>query len=210
MMQDELLDVIEPTGAFLKQELRSVVHREGLWHQTFHCLLVRSALPARVVLQRRRAGTTSFPGRLDVSVTGHLSAGEEPLHGIRELREELGIEVDPARLVSLGRRMLADDAGEGRNREIAHVYLLMDDTPLTSFNLDPSEIGGLVELTIADLLAILEDPMLSVPGHAIDASGTTGDVMCCAGDLVPVIDGYWVVLATMALQHIRGLHPLGI
>jgi hypothetical protein len=143
-------------------------------------------------------------------VAGHLRAGEEPLHGIRELREELGIDVDPSRLVSLGRRMLADDAGEGRNREIAHVYLLMDDTPLANFNLDPAEIGGLVELTIVDLLAMLEDPMLSVQGHAIDASGTNEDVMCCVRDLVPVIDGYWVVLATMALQHARGLHPLGI
>lgn len=209
-MKDELLDVVEPTGAILRQERRSIVHREGLWHQTFHCLVVRSGSPARVVLQRRRAGTTSFPGRLDVSVTGHLSASEEPLDGIRELREELGIDVDPARLVSLGRRMLADDAGEGRNREIANVYLLIDDTPLTNFNLDPAEIGGLVELTIADLLAILEDPMLSVQGHAISASGTTEDVTCGVRDLVPVFDGYWVVLATMALQHVRGLHPLGI
>ena len=209
-MTDELLDVVEPTGAVLKQELRSVVHRDGLWHQTFHCLLVRSGPPARVVLQRRRAGTTSFPGRLDISVAGHLSAGEEPLDGIRELREELGIDVDPLRLVSLGRRMLADDAGEGRNREIAHVYLLVDDTPRTDFNLDPAEIGGLVEVTIADLLAMLEDPMRLVQGHAIDASGTTGVVMCCAQDLVPVVDGYWVVLATMALQHAHGLHPLGI
>lgn len=209
-MKDELLDVVEPTGAILGQELRSVVHRDGLWHQTFHCLLVRSGSPARVVLQRRRAGTTSFPGRLDVSVTGHLSAGEEPLDGIRELREELGIDVDPARLVRLGRRMLADDGGEGRNREIAHVYLLIDDTPLTKFNLDPAEIGGLVELTIADLLAMLEDSTLSVQGHAIDASGMTGDVTCRVRDLVPVFDGYWVVLATMALQHVRGHHPLGI
>ncbi|MHB1091132.1 MAG: NUDIX hydrolase [Ilumatobacteraceae bacterium] len=209
-MTDELLDVVEPTGAILRQELRSVVHRDGLWHQTFHCLVVRSGSPPRVVLQRRRAGTTSFPGRLDISVAGHLGAGEEPLHGIRELREELGIDVDPARLVSLGRRMLADDAGEGRNREIAHVYLLVDDTPLANFNLDPAEIGGLVELTIADLLAMLEDPMLSVQGQAIDTSGTTEDVTCSVRDLVPVIDGYWVVLATMALQHTRGLHPLGI
>lgn len=209
-MTDELLDVVEPTGAILRQELRSVVHRDGLWHQTFHCLVVRSGSPARVVLQRRRAGTTSFPGRLDISVAGHLGAGEEPLQGIRELREELGIDVDPARLVSLGRRMLADDGGEGRNREIAHVYLLVDDTPLVDFNLDPDEIGGLVELSIVDLLAMLEDPMLSVQGQAIDASGTTGDVTCRVRDLVPVIDGYWVVLATMALQHVRGLHPLGI
>jgi isopentenyldiphosphate isomerase len=143
-------------------------------------------------------------------VAGHLRAGEEPLHGIRELREELGIDVDPTRLVSLGRRMLADDGGEGRNREIAHVYLLMDDTPLTNFNLNSDEIGGLVELTTVDLLAMLEDPLLSVQGHAINTSGTTKEVRCRQGDLVPVVDGYWVVLATMALQHARGLRPLGI
>lgn len=117
---DELLDVVEPTGAQIARLPRSKVHSEALWHQVFHCLVVRSGLPARVLLQRRKSSSRAFAGMIDLSATGHLLAGERPLDGVREFREETGLVVDEARLVSLGRRLLADDCGEGRNREVAH------------------------------------------------------------------------------------------
>src|SRR5258708_2196101 len=140
---DELLDAFDdglrpigPTG-------RLVVHRDGLWHQVFHCLIVRSAPPARGLLQRRPAAARSLAGLLALSATGHVLAGEEPRDGVRELAEELGITADPADLVSLGRRLLVDDSGEGRNREIVNAFLLPLETPLGAFDLDGCDIAGL-------------------------------------------------------------------
>jgi 8-oxo-dGTP pyrophosphatase MutT (NUDIX family) len=162
-----------------------------------------------VVLQRRRRAAKGFPGLLDLSATGHLAAGEAPLDGIRELREELGIEVDPAMLVPLGRRRLVDDSGEGRNREIAHVYLLADDRALHEFVVDHSEIDGVVEMTVADLLEVVGSPGASVPAAEWDGEALH-PITVSATDLVPDIDGYWTVLAIMAERFAAGQRPLAI
>lgn len=207
---EEELDVVDPTGRRVGRATRAEVHRDGLWHQVFHCLLVRTGEPPRVVLQRRHAAARSFAGKLDLSVTGHLSAGEAPLDGVREVREELGIDVDPARLVALGRRLLADDGGEGRNREIAHVYLLPDDTPLADFRLDPAEVGGLVEIAVEDLLALIADPTRRATCDVVDTAGATTRVEVTRADLVPAVDGAWVVTATMAARYVRGESPLAV
>jgi isopentenyldiphosphate isomerase len=207
---DELLDVLDATGRRLGVERRSVVHRDGLWHSVFHCLMVRSVLPVTVVLQRRRLHAKAFPGRLDLSVTGHLVADELPVDGVRELREELGLDVSPDRLVALGTRLLADDSGEGRNRERAHVFLIVEDRPLADFRLDPGEVDGLVEIAVEDLLNLLHTPNGSVTCATVGAHGLVGEIVCTSGDLVPMIDGYWSVLALMADRLVRGQSPLAI
>jgi 8-oxo-dGTP pyrophosphatase MutT (NUDIX family) len=209
---EELLSAVEVTGRPLGDLGRDEVHRRGLWHDVFHCLVVRTTPPARVVLQRRRVGARSFPGLLDLTATGHLAAGEAPLDGLRELREEVGVDAPPERLVPLGIRLLADDGGEGRNRERAHVYLLPDDRPLTDFRLDPGEVSGLVELTVADLLGLLADPDLVAPCSAVAAEvGAQPVASTCRGaDLVPAHSGYWAVLAVMAERYVAGTGPLAI
>ena len=210
MPPDELLDIIEPDGTPIGRRTRSEVHAEGLWHQVFHCLIVRSGEPARVVLQQRHRDLRSFGGKLDLSATGHLSAGEDPLQGIREVSEELGIEVDPARLVPLGARLLVDDGGEGRNRERVHAFLLADDRPLADFTPDPAAVEALVQLDVAQLLAIVGDPRAVAAGTRWAPGRDPVEVRLTADDLVPAVDGYWVVLAVMADRFARGLRPLAI
>jgi 8-oxo-dGTP pyrophosphatase MutT (NUDIX family) len=210
---DELLSVVDATGRPLPPLGRAEVHRRGLWHESFHCLVVRTTSPATVVLQRRRAVARSFPGRLDLTATGHLVAGEAPLDGRRELREEVGIDADPDALIALGVRLMADDSGEGgHNRERTHVFLLADDRPLTAFPLDPAEVAGLVELTAADLLSLLQEPDIVVPCVEIGADPGARPVAaaCRAADLVPAVDGYWTVLAVMAQRFVAGDEPLAI
>jgi isopentenyldiphosphate isomerase len=210
MPPDEWLDVVEPDGTWTGRRTRAEVHAEGLWHQVFHCLVVRTAEPARVVLQQRHRRLRSFPGKLDLSATGHLSAGESPRDGVRELTEELGVVVDPAALVPLGTRLLADDSGEGRNRERVHAFLLADDRPLTDFRPDPDAVEALVELGIADLLAVLADPHRVVTGTRWSPGAGPGPTPVSVDDLVPAVDGYWSVLAVMAERFCAGGRPLAI
>lgn len=207
---DELLDVVTVTGRPDGQAPRSVVHAEGRWHQVFHCLVVRTGPPARVVLQKRHAGARAFPGKLDLSATGHLMAGESPLDGVRELNEELGISIDTADLIPLGVRLLVDDQGEGQNRERAHAFLLADDRPLDAFNPDPGEVDGLVEVAVADLLTLLaDDNDTQVPALA-RFDGATRSHSVGRHDLVNPVDGYWTVLLVMAQRFVEGKRPLAV
>lgn len=208
---DELLDVVTVTGLPVGVRPRSEVHAEGLWHQTFHCLVVRSTAPATIVLQRRHLQARAFPGKLDLSATGHLQAGETPLDGIRELHEELGIEASTDDLIPLGVRLLVDDSGEGHNRERTHAFLLVDDRPLEAFRPDPAEVTGLVELAVDDLLNLLAAPGRATAPALEWMPGTApADVIITAEDLVKPVDGYWTVLAVMAKRWVYGERPLAV
>lgn len=209
-MPEELLDVVDPvSGEVVEQRTRSDVHRLGLWHQVFHCLVVRPSART-VVLQRRSADKSAFPNQLDLSATGHLSAGESALDGVRELNEELGIEIDLDDLVPLGQRLLADDLGEGTNREIVNLYFLADDRALEGYRPDASEVSGLVELAATDLLDLLADREPRCSAQEWDPEGGRRSIEVEREDLVVDVSGYWVVVAVMADRFLSGATPIAV
>jgi 8-oxo-dGTP pyrophosphatase MutT (NUDIX family) len=207
---DELLDAFDDGLQPIGPTPRHVVHRDGLWHQVFHCLIVRTGPPARVLLQRRPLTARSFAGLLDLSATGHLMSGEEPSDGVRELSEELGITAAPSDLVPLGRRLLVDDGGEGHNREIVNAFLLPLDTPLADFDLDGCDVAGLVEIDVAELLTILDDDKAAVAAREVGIDRVVRPITCRAADLVTPVDGYWTVIAIIAERYAAGQSPVSI
>lgn len=215
MSADELIDVVTPTGEHITTMSRAAVHDGAHWHQTFHCLVVRPTA-GTVILQERSPDKANFPGLLDLSATGHLTAGESPADGIRELNEELGIEADPAALVPAGIRLLADDQGEGQNRERVHLFFLADDRPMDEYQPPADEVSALVEVGVDDFVSLFSpnEPVrpairwTATPGR----QGRQGrqDITVRASNLVVPTDGYWVVLAVMAQRFARGEGPVAV
>jgi isopentenyldiphosphate isomerase len=212
---EELLDVLDASGRPIGVKSRAAVHRDGDWHQVFHCLIVagRATGPA-AILQLRGAAAKAFPNLLDVTVGGHLLAGESPLGGMRELREELGIDVVADALVPLGTRHSVIASGEGAlDCELIHVFLLRDDRHPEAYPIQPNEVGGLLEIPIADLLTVFDSPKALVEGHGIvvDLNGAfrATDRRLSAADLVPN-PPYWVTLLIMAERFGLGRRPLSI
>lgn len=196
-MVDELLDAFDDDMQPLGPRPRAEVHRDGLWHAVFHCVAVRTDPPARLLLQRRPAHARSFPGLLDLTATGHLVAGEQPTDGVRELREEVGLEATPDQLLSLGQRLMADDDGEGRrNREIVHTFLLPCDDALESFELAGGDVDGLVEISVDGLRAVLHGGRADAV--ELDLAGALHRIVVGPADLVPAVDDAWEVVATHA------------
>ncbi|WP_419865243.1 NUDIX hydrolase [Candidatus Poriferisodalis sp.] len=210
----EHLDVVDEVGRYLRTAPRDEVHERGEWHRVFHCQIVtlRDGVPT-AVLQQRSPSKAAFPGLIDISAAGHLAAGETPLDGVRELEEELGIAPAGTELVPLGVRRLADDSGEGTlNCELTSVYLLRDDRPLADYVLALDEVEAVLDVPIADLLALLNGgPPISVHGVAaaghLDAREVTTEVTL--GDLVPSAE-YWVVLMVMAQRFLADQRPLAV
>lgn len=214
----ELLDVFDDRGGHLGVLARTEVHRRGLWHQVAHFLVVahRPAGPA-VILQRRARTKLTFPGLVDLSATGHLAAGELPLDGVRELTEELGVEVDPGDLVSVGVRRMVDQTPEGINRELTHVFLVRDDRPLESYRPDPAEVDGVLEVPIAALSSVIDprSAVSSTPAIEITASGRRLSSTLTPADLVPEPLGdrtaqpfaYWSSVLDAGLALMQGREP---
>ncbi|MGF7045580.1 isopentenyldiphosphate isomerase [Paenibacillus sp. DS2015] len=59
---------------------RQQAHALGLWHQTFHCWVVRTSATAgfSLLFQLRHPDKDTFPSLLDISCAGHLTTGEGP------------------------------------------------------------------------------------------------------------------------------------
>lgn len=210
MSADELIDVITPTGEPLGTMTRAEAHDGGHWHQTFHALVVRPASRS-VILQERSPQKANFPGLLDLSATGHLTAGESPADGIRELNEELGIDADPAALVPAGIRLLADDLGEGgQNRERVHVFFLADDRPMTDYRPPADEVSALVEIDVDEFVRLFaaNNPVCAATRWA--GTNPPQAITVRAQNLVVPTDGYWIVLAVMAQRFANGELPVAV
>lgn len=101
-IMDELIDIVDkqgnPTGV---SELKSVIHQKGLFHHTAHVWYYTKQ--GDVLLSQRSAKKTICPLMWDVSVAGHIDAGETPKQAaIRETQEEIGIIISEDSLQLIG------------------------------------------------------------------------------------------------------------
>lgn len=99
---DELVDILDEhgnyTGNFI---LKSEAHLKGLFHPTIHVWCYTKM--GKVLLQQRGANKETYPLKWDVSVAGHISAGEEIKAGaIREIAEEIGVVLKTSNLEKIG------------------------------------------------------------------------------------------------------------
>ena len=102
---DELIDILthdgKPTG---KTALKSEAHKNGWFHATVHIWLFTK--DEKIVLQKRALTKKVFPGLWDISVAGHIAAGEDILMAAkREVFEEIGLNIQKEALIKIGTRI---------------------------------------------------------------------------------------------------------
>ena len=152
----ELLDVLDadghPTG---ERKPRGDVHRDGDWHRTVHVWVARS--DSHVLVQRRAEGKRIEPGKLDVSVGGHLVAGELDIDVVREVEEELGLVLSFGSLTYLGTAATERNYDDYLDREFQDVYVVTDDTPLTQLSLRVSEVDVVYEVPLSRAIELFKD-----------------------------------------------------
>jgi len=134
-MTEEIFDVVNERDEVIGQQPRSEVHRLGLMHRAVHVLVFNAA--GQVFLQKRSLTKDRQPGVWDSSASGHVDSGEDyDSCAVRELREEIGLELNgaPKRLFKLA-------ACAETDQEHVWVYRWQAEGP---FRLHPDEIerGG--------------------------------------------------------------------
>ncbi|GMN09157.1 hypothetical protein MTsPCn9_03870 [Croceitalea sp. MTPC9] len=95
---DELIDILDDSGNFTgKTALKSEAHKKGLFHPTVHVWCYSKS--RKILLQQRGAQKKTYPLKWDVSVAGHIGAGESIETGaFREVQEEIGVTIEPSEL----------------------------------------------------------------------------------------------------------------
>ncbi|NRD77087.1 NUDIX domain-containing protein [Bacillus sp. BRMEA1] len=152
---------------------RSEVHKRGYWHETFHCWFVNKIDGIYYIyFQIRSNQKKDFPNLLDITAAGHIMANECVSDGIREVKEELGVEVSIEDLAPLG--VMEDRIITDRfiDKEFGHVYLyFMKSTE--EFLIDREEVSGVVKTKFKDFhhLCLRETEEIIVEGFELDELG---------------------------------------
>ncbi len=178
----ELLDVLNAAGSPTGEtKPRPNVHRDGDLHRTLHLWLLKDK--QTVLLQRRALGKDLEPGKLDVAVGGHFSAGETLPDVLRETREELGFSVAAHELIYLGTTHARRSYPDVTDNELQETYLLLRDAPLENYRMNHREVEVLYELPLEGALALFErGTPLAAAGF--DAYGRHNNALLIAEDLI--------------------------
>jgi len=90
-MKEEFIDILTKKGGFTGQvDSKNNVHKKGYYHNTAHVWLFTKN--GKILLQQRSKNKTIYPLLWDVSVAGHIDAGETVIEGaLREMKEEIGL-----------------------------------------------------------------------------------------------------------------------
>ncbi len=203
---DELLDILDESGQPTGQIApKSEAHRLGLWHRCFHCWICGSGAGGSYLLLQRRAATKdTWPGYLDITAAGHLAAGEETLDGLREVEEELGLRVQPERLVPLGTRRVEQEIPAGCDREFHEVFLLSDATPPGDLRLQKEEVDAVFRLDLDDVQVLYETGSAPAREFAEDKTSAT---QIHLAEFVPQDEGYLGQVAGAARRLLSGARP---
>ncbi len=137
----EFVDVLNEAGEKTGEiKTRELVHKEGVWHATAHVWVLNNS--GELLVQQRSCEKETFPGCWDISVAGHVSAGDEVgVTAVKELAEELGIVAKPEELEKIF--VLPEEfTAEGRptEREIATVFLLRSTVDVAQLRLQAAEV----------------------------------------------------------------------
>jgi isopentenyldiphosphate isomerase len=204
----ELFDVLSADGTPTGQvKRRADVHRDGDWHRSVHVWVagIGDGQPF-LVFQRRGLKKDTWPGRLDATVGGHYRHGETQGEALREIEEEIGVEVRKEELRRLGVRLCASESEPGiLDREIQDLFLLHDDRPLTAYRPDPAELDALVRLSIDDLLKLFAgevDEIIGVDIRPGESSATTANIN--EDNFIPTNDYYFYRIAIAAQRALAG------
>ena len=206
MAAEELFDVCDEWGRPLgRRKARSLVHRDGDWHRSFHCWLVDTddANESSLLLQRRALDKDTNPGLWDVSVAGHYAAGEGVEGGLREIREEIGLHVEERELVLAGWRREEVFYENGLiEREVQDVYFLARRIHLLSLRPDLAEVIAVARLPTAIFVSLTSGLLneVTVRSGLVDERGRVRlqDVALALGDVVQRADGYYARVADFA------------
>lgn len=147
----ELLKVFDEDYKYVCDETREIIHKKGQWHETFHCWLVDGT---NVFIQKRSATKKDFPSLYDITAAGHLLTDEEIMDGVREVEEELGIQVDLSKLKRMGAVRDVIRLPSFIDKEFANVFLYQSTLGPDDFTLQLEEVERIHSVAIKDLQAL--------------------------------------------------------
>ncbi len=161
-MAEEQYDVLDEKGNKTGEVLpKSKVHEKELWHASSFVWIYNDK--GEVLLQLRAKDKKSFPDVWDVSVAGHIAAGDSPVKtAIRETEEEIGLEVHENELERVEYTSDVVPLVTGKKHpEFCWVYILHKNLNPNELKIRYQELTAVRLISIDKLLEERQDPKKS-------------------------------------------------
>lgn len=146
---DELVDILDTEGNFTGDTtMKSDAHLKGLYHPTVHVWCYTKN--GKILIQQRAKNKATYPKLWDVSVAGHVGAGESlESSAVREVAEEIGLTIHAADLQKIG--VFKGEHKHGNrfiDREFHHTFLCELKIPLRQLKKQQGEVDDLALIPI--------------------------------------------------------------
>lgn len=165
-MKEELLDVLDENGIKTGEVLpRSEVHKRGLWHRIIVVAIINEK--NEILIQQRSHNKDKNPDMWDISVTGHLAAGQDSLTAAtREISEEvsvsLGYSVDVKDFRFMFSYRKQEKVNENHFDRQYYDFFILRQFGLNESNIrfQSSEVQAIKFVTISELNRMREENLL--------------------------------------------------
>tara|TARA_R110002012_G_scaffold206357_2_gene376143 strand:+ start:69 stop:620 length:552 start_codon:yes stop_codon:yes gene_type:complete len=155
---EEHIDIVTKMGVSTgKTALKSEIHSKGYYHNTAHIWFYTKS--GQILLAQRAASKTIYPLLWDVSVAGHVDAGETIKEAaIREIQEEIGLTITETDLQKIGVFPCFQSYDNGiSDNEFHHTYIAKLQVPLENLKPQIGEVEALQLVTINQFKQLLEN-----------------------------------------------------
>ncbi|MFA9558240.1 NUDIX domain-containing protein [Evansella sp. AB-rgal1] len=173
-MENEQFKIFDKDRNQIGIATREEVHRHGYWHETFHCWFVSKEDDTNFLYFQLRSDTKKdYPNLFDITAAGHLLANETVEDGVREIKEEVGIDISFRELVPLGIIDYCVEKESFIDRELANVFLYKSNKSFDDFTLQEEEVSGIVKVAFNDFIKLWsgETEKIQVTGFTIQKDG---------------------------------------
>lgn len=154
----EFIDILDTNGNKTGQSKpKPDIHRDGDWHRSVHIWILNSK--GELLLQHRSKTMDSYPDMWDISSAGHISSGENSMStALRELKEELGLNITPDKLIYIGEvtQQVVLNNNSYFNNEFNDIYLLKMELDSASLKMEDGEVSEVKWLPWKDVRELVE------------------------------------------------------
>ncbi|MEM5564943.1 NUDIX domain-containing protein [Psychroserpens sp. AS72] len=155
---EEFIDIVDqqgnPTGV---SATKSEIHAKGHFHNTAHVWFYDS--DGNILLQQRAASKSICPLLWDVSVAGHIDAGETPEQAaVREVKEEIGVDISEDQLIKIGVFECFQSYPNGIiDNEFHHTFIVETNLWIDDFIPQKEEVEALKYVSMYEFAGIMDN-----------------------------------------------------